>query len=67
MGRPKLFDEQLRVPLPLGSIARIDATLEVGEPRLDLIREAIDKEVLRRMTLKAKQRQAIKRLSSADQ
>lgn len=59
MGRTKLFEEQLRVPLPHGSIARIDAALEDGEPRLDLIREAIEKEVLRRMTLRAKQRRAI--------
>lgn len=59
MGRTKLFDEQLRVPLPAGSIARIDSVLEDGEPRLDLIREAIEKEVLKRMTLRAKQRRAI--------
>ena len=48
MGRPKVFDEQLRVPLIAGSIARIDAALAAGEPRLDMIREAIEREIKRR-------------------
>ena len=48
VGRPKIFAEQLRVPLVAGSIARIDAVLAAGEPRLDMIREAIEREIKRR-------------------
>ena len=48
LGRPKVFDEQLRVPLIAGSIARIDAVLDKGEARLDMIREAIEREIKRR-------------------
>lgn len=52
MGRPKVFEEQLRVPLVAGSIARIDAVLDAGEPRLDMIREAIEREIKRRSRAK---------------
>lgn len=52
MGRPKLYDEQLRIPLALGTIARIDAVLSADEPRLDMIREAIEREIKRRQRVK---------------
>jgi hypothetical protein len=52
LGRPKLFEEQLRIPLPLGTIARIDAVLADGEPRLDMLREAIEREIKRRQRTK---------------
>jgi hypothetical protein len=51
MGRKKQFTERLTLPLPEGTTGRIDALLDKGEARLDLIREAIDKEVRRRERL----------------
>ena len=48
MGRKKEWTEQLRLPLAEGTTARIDAVLADGEPRLDMIREAIDREIKRR-------------------
>jgi len=54
MGRRKEWTEQLRLPLAEGTTARIDAVLTNGEPRLDMIREAIEREIKRRERLKAK-------------
>ncbi|MBB3935907.1 hypothetical protein [Aureimonas phyllosphaerae] len=52
MGRKKLMPEGLNLRLPEGAIARMDAVLRDGEPRLDMIRDAIEKEVtLREKTL----------------
>jgi len=48
MGRRKEFDESLRVPLAAGTTARMDAVLEPDEPRLTLIRDAIEREIKRR-------------------
>lgn len=48
VGRRKEFDEQLRLPLAAGVTARIDAVLEPEEPRLDMIRDAIEREIKRR-------------------
>jgi hypothetical protein len=48
MGRKKLWHENINLTLPEGAKARMDAVLREGEDRLDLIREAIDKEVKRR-------------------
>lgn len=48
VGRKKEWTEQLRLPLANGTTARIDAVLEQGEPRLDMIREAIEREIKRR-------------------
>lgn len=53
VGRRKEFDESLRLPLVAGTTARIDAVLAAGEPRLDLIRDAIEREIKRRQRLKA--------------
>lgn len=48
VGRKKEFEESLRLPLAAGTTARIDAMLAEGEPRLDLIRDAIERELVRR-------------------
>ena len=48
MGRKKQWSEQLRLPLAEGTTARIDAVLAEGEPRLDMIREAVEREIKRR-------------------
>lgn len=48
VGRRKEWTEQLRLPLAEGMTARIDAVLDEAEPRLDMIREAIEREIKRR-------------------
>ncbi len=48
MGRKKLWAENINLTLPEGAKARMDAALEEGEDRLDLIRAAIEKELKRR-------------------
>lgn len=48
MGRKKEWTEQLRLPLAAGTTARIDRVLIEGEARVDLIRQAIEREVKRR-------------------
>lgn len=48
MGRKKRFEIRLTLPLPEAMVERIDALLAEGEPRLDLIRGAIEREVVRR-------------------
>lgn len=45
VGRKKLWQENLNVRLPEGAIGRMDAVLRDGEARLDMVREAIEKEV----------------------
>lgn len=51
MGRKKLWHEAVNLTLPEGAKAKMDAVLAVGEDRLDLIREAIEREVKRRQRL----------------
>jgi hypothetical protein len=48
MGRKKLWAENINLTLPEGAKARMDAALEDGEDRLDLIRKAIERELTRR-------------------
>lgn len=48
MGRKKLWAENVNLTLPEGAKARMDAALEPGEDRLDLIRAAIERELKRR-------------------
>lgn len=48
VGRKKLWSENINLTLPEGAKARMDAALEEGEDRLDLIRAAIDRELKRR-------------------
>jgi hypothetical protein len=66
VGRKKEWHEQLRLPLAEGTTARIDSVLTPGEPRLDMIREAIEKEILRRRTLISRQRQAVARITEGE-
>ena len=48
MGRKKLWPERLTLPLTSEMVADMDAALQDGESRVDLIREAIDRELQRR-------------------
>jgi len=48
MGRPAMNVKATVVRLPQGMDARIDAVLEDGEKRADLIRMAVEKELKRR-------------------
>lgn len=48
MGRKKVWDERILLPLKSETIERMDAALQKNELRLDLIREAIDRELKRR-------------------
>jgi len=48
MGRKKINDEQTPARFPAGTLARVDAALDEGEKRADLIREAVERELKRR-------------------
>lgn len=48
MGRKQINHEQIPARLPEGTLARMDAVLEAGEKRADLLREAVDRELKRR-------------------
>ncbi len=48
VGRTKLWHENVNLTLPKGAKARMDAVLQEGEDRLDLIRAAIERELERR-------------------
>lgn len=48
MGRKKVWDERILLPLKTATLELVDAALRDGEARLDLIREAIDRELKRR-------------------
>lgn len=52
MGRKKLYPARITLPLATEMIVRIDALLREKEARLDLIREAIERELKRRSKLK---------------
>ena len=52
--RAKRWVEVINVRLAKGGKARIDAVLEDDEDRLELIRDAIDREVARREKLQRK-------------
>jgi hypothetical protein len=51
VGRKKEWTERLLLPLAEGTTARIDGVLASSEPRLDMIREAIEREIKRRERL----------------
>lgn len=53
VGRKMEFPDRITLPLAAGVVARIDAALGPHEPRLDLIREAIERELKRRERIKA--------------
>ncbi len=48
VGRKKQWTERLTLPVTKELVDRMDAALADGEARLDLIREAIDRELKRR-------------------
>lgn len=48
MGRKRINEEQTPARFPAGTLDRIDAVLEDGEKRADLIREAVEKELKKR-------------------
>lgn len=48
MGRKKLWDTRILLPLAAETLERIDAALDDGQSRLDLIRQAIERELKRR-------------------
>jgi hypothetical protein len=48
MGRKKLWDERILLPLAGETLERVDGALRDGETRLDMIREAIERELKRR-------------------
>lgn len=52
MGRKKINDEQTPARFPAGTLARIDAALDKGEKRSDLIRAAVERELRRRERLR---------------
>jgi len=54
VGRKKEFPERITLPLAEGTTARVDAAVRDGEVRLDVIREAIDRELKRREREKPK-------------
>lgn len=48
MGRKQINHEQIPGRFPAGTLARMDAVLDEGEKRSDLIREAVERELKRR-------------------
>lgn len=48
MGRKKIWTDRLTLPLASETVERMDAALHDGEARVDLIREAIERELKRR-------------------
>lgn len=61
VGRKKEWPEEIRLSLAGGTLDRIANVLEPGEFRLDMIRDAIDREITRRATARARGRTAAKR------
>jgi hypothetical protein len=55
MSRGKQWAESLRLPLAEGTISTIDTMRHKGEKRVDFIRDAIEREILRRSSLYATQ------------
>lgn len=54
MGRRQINHEQTPARFPEGTLERIDAVLDEGEKRSDLIREAVDREIKKREKAKAR-------------
>lgn len=48
MSRTKDYEKRITLPLTAEMLARADALLRDGEPRVDMIREAIEREIKRR-------------------
>lgn len=54
VGRKRINEEQMPARFPAGTFARIDAVLnaETNEKRADMVREAVERELKRRETIK---------------
>jgi len=48
VGRKKRWSEDMQARFPEGTFARIEAVLDDGEDRTDLVREAVERELTRR-------------------
>jgi hypothetical protein len=48
VGRPRINEQFMSARFPGGTFERIDAVLEDGEKRADLIRKAVERELKRR-------------------
>jgi metal-responsive CopG/Arc/MetJ family transcriptional regulator len=48
VGRKRINEEQMPARLPAGTFARMDAVLDQGEKRSDLLRGAVEHELKRR-------------------
>lgn len=53
MGRKRINEEQTPARFPAGTLERIDAALDDGEKRADLIRQAVERELKRRAKAKS--------------
>lgn len=53
MGRRKLWHENINLTLPKGAKAQMDSVLLNGEDRLDMIRDAIEREIRRRVRVRS--------------
>jgi hypothetical protein len=51
VGRPLLYPVKILLPLAAETLVEIDGAVQPDETRLDLIREAIERELSRRMRL----------------
>lgn len=48
VGRKLLWPDKVIAPLPRGTLARIDAARRAGEDKTDFLREAVERELVRR-------------------
>lgn len=55
VGRKQINHEQMPARFPAGTMARMDAALEGGENRADLLRMAVERELKRRERKREKQ------------
>ena len=51
VGRPMLYPARITLPLAAETLVEIDGAVQPDETRLDLIREAIERELSRRLRL----------------
>lgn len=54
VGRKLMYPEKINLAVPEGTRERLDALLEPGEDRLEMIRDAIEREARRRERLAKK-------------
>jgi hypothetical protein len=54
MGRPRQWAEDMQARFPAGTFKRIKDVLDEDEDRTDFVREAVERELARRGSTKAK-------------